>query len=35
MQMLASFDTVAADSYDWRLNDAENYASTAQAPERG
>jgi hypothetical protein len=33
-QMLASFATVSADSYDWRLNDAATYATTAQAPER-
>jgi hypothetical protein len=34
-QMLAPFRTVAADAYDWRLNDAATYARTAQAAGRG
>jgi Protein of unknown function, DUF547 len=34
-QMLAPFETVNADAYDWQLNDAATYAKTAQAPERG
>jgi hypothetical protein len=34
-QMLAPFETIKADSYDWQLNDAASYAKTAQAPERG
>ncbi len=33
-KMLAPFETVSADSYDWQLNDAATYAATAQAPER-
>jgi Protein of unknown function, DUF547 len=33
-QMLAPFETIYSDSYDWRLNDAAIYAKTAQAPER-
>jgi hypothetical protein len=33
-QMLARFETISADAYDWRLNDAATYAKTAQAPER-
>jgi hypothetical protein len=34
-QMLAPFDTIAADSYDWQLIDSATYAKTAQAPARG
>jgi hypothetical protein len=33
--MLATFETVAADAYDWELIDAANFAKTAQAPARG
>ena len=33
-RMLAPFETVSADSYDWRLNDHASYATTAQAAER-
>jgi hypothetical protein len=33
-RMLAPFETISADAYDWRLNDAATYAKTAQAPER-
>ncbi len=33
-QMLAPFETISKDSYDWQLNDAGNYAKTAQSPER-
>jgi Protein of unknown function, DUF547 len=33
-QLLAPFETISKDSYDWQLNDAANYARTAQAPER-
>jgi len=34
-QMLAPFETIKVDSYDWQLNDAAAYAKTAQAPGRG
>jgi len=34
-QMLAPFETIKTDTYDWQLNDAATYAKTAQAPERG
>jgi hypothetical protein len=34
-QMLAPFETIYADSYDWQLNDAATYAKTAQTPARG
>jgi len=34
-QMLAPFETVSADSYDWQLIDSATYARTAQAHERG
>jgi hypothetical protein len=34
-QMLAPFETVAADGYDWQLIDAATFAKTAQAPARG
>jgi hypothetical protein len=34
-QMLAPFETIKTDSYDWQLNDAATYAKTAQMPERG
>ncbi len=33
-RMLAPFETISADAYDWRLNDTATYAKTAQAPER-
>jgi hypothetical protein len=33
-RLLAAFNTVASDTYDWRLNDAGSYARTAQAPLR-
>jgi hypothetical protein len=33
-QMLAPFETINADTYNWQLNDAATYAKTAQAPER-
>jgi hypothetical protein len=32
--LLAQTQTIAGDSYDWRLNDAASYARTAQAPLR-
>jgi hypothetical protein len=34
-QMLAPYQTVAVDSYDWQLIDAATFAKTAQAPARG
>jgi hypothetical protein len=34
VQLLAPFETISKDSYDWQLNDAATYAKTAQAPER-
>jgi hypothetical protein len=34
-QMLAPFETIKTDTYDWQLNDAATYAKTAQVPERG
>jgi hypothetical protein len=33
-QLLAPFETISKDSYDWQLNDAATYAKTAQAPGR-
>jgi Protein of unknown function, DUF547 len=33
--MLAPFETVAADGYDWQLIDAATFTKTAQAPARG
>jgi hypothetical protein len=34
VQMLAAYETVSKDSYDWQLNDAATYAKTAQSPAR-
>jgi hypothetical protein len=34
-RILAPFNTIAGDTYDWRLNDAALYTRTAQAPPRG
>jgi hypothetical protein len=34
-QLLAPFKTITDDSYDWRLNDAASYASTAQPAAPG
>jgi hypothetical protein len=34
-RILAPFNTIANDTYDWRLNDAALYTRTAQAPPRG
>jgi len=34
-QMLAPFETVTADDYDWQLIDAATFTKTAQAPARG
>jgi Protein of unknown function, DUF547 len=34
-QMLVPFQTINADSYDWQLNDAATYTTTAQTPARG
>lgn len=34
-QMLAPFETVAADDYDWQLIDAATFTKTAQTPARG
>jgi len=33
-QMLAPFETIADDAYDWRLNDVASYANTAQPAAR-
>jgi hypothetical protein len=33
-RMLAPYETISANSYDWQLNDAASYAKTAQVPER-
>jgi hypothetical protein len=33
-RLLAAFNTVANDTYDWRLSDAGSYTRTAQAPPR-
>jgi hypothetical protein len=34
-QMLASFETISAESYDWQLIDTATYSRTAQAHQRG
>jgi hypothetical protein len=34
VRILAGFNTIANDTYDWRLNDAALYTRTAQAPPR-
>jgi hypothetical protein len=34
-QMLASFETISGDSYDWQLIDSATYSRSAQAHQRG
>jgi hypothetical protein len=34
VELLTQTQTIAGDTYDWRLNDAASYARTAQAPLR-